>query len=151
MRKLEILSGYQARLDGRDLRLTWSQGVILTAIAAGRGSVVSPEELSDRVLGRGALYVPATLRAHVKRLRRVIGEGLRSVVLTASKGGYYLDPEIEVDFSGTSYREEVIEECRKAIEGFWDEVDGWEDLSKAGTGALHRALEVLEGLKRRKT
>ncbi|MGC8839758.1 MAG: winged helix-turn-helix domain-containing protein [Anaerolineae bacterium] len=87
------MDGHRAALRGRPLDLTPSEFAILQAMASHPGRVFSRLELLERVQGDAYEGYERTIDAHIKNLRRKLGDDPRNPrwIVTVFGVGYRLE------------------------------------------------------------
>ena len=83
-----------ARLAGRELKLTTSEFVLLRVLAERSGRVLSREQLLDLTKGSADEAFDRSIDAHISRLRQKLGDDPRRprLVKTVRGAGYMLSP-----------------------------------------------------------
>lgn len=80
---------HQVEIDGDPIALTLTEFRLLVAIVAGKGRVLSRDQLIDKALGEGVIVTDRTIDVHVASLRRKLGKA-RDYVETVRGVGYRL-------------------------------------------------------------
>ena len=84
------LQCHQAEVNGTPLELTLTEFRLLTLLLAGRGRVVTREEILREVWGPGDAGRPRALDVHIRRLRGKLGGAASASIVTIRKVGYRL-------------------------------------------------------------
>jgi len=82
--------GYEARIDGRPVHLTFTEFELLSYLARERSTVVPPDRLIEVVWSEPAAGDLQKLRIQISRLRRKIEASRPWQILTVKKRGYTL-------------------------------------------------------------
>jgi len=80
---------HRVEVDGRAVALTLTEFRLLAAIAAGRGRVLTRNQLIDRALGPDVVVTDRTIDVHLTALRRKLGKA-RKYIQTVRGIGYRL-------------------------------------------------------------
>jgi DNA-binding response OmpR family regulator len=80
---------HQVEIDGNPIALTLTEFRLLVAVVAGKGRVLSRDQLIDKALGEGVIVTDRTIDVHVVSLRRKLGKA-RDYVETVRGVGYRL-------------------------------------------------------------
>ena len=81
-------------IDGAPVSLTLTEFRLLAAIVAGKGRVLTCDQLVDRAIGYDAVVTDHTIDVHVTSLRRKRGK-TRAYVETVRGAGYRLATEAD--------------------------------------------------------
>ena len=84
------LERHHVEMEGRALDLTLTEFRLLTMLLAGKGRVVTREEIFREVWGPGEEGRPRALDVHMRRLRGKLGECSPASIVTIRKVGYRL-------------------------------------------------------------
>ena len=82
--------GYEARIDGRRVHLTFTEFELLSYLARERSNVVPPGRLIEAVWSEPAAGDLQKLRIQISRLRKKIEASRPWRILTVKKRGYVL-------------------------------------------------------------
>lgn len=80
---------HSVEVDGEPVSLTLTEFRLLAAILAGRGRVLTRDQLIDKAMGQNAVVTDRTIDVHVTALRRKLGDA-RKYVQTVRGLGYKL-------------------------------------------------------------
>ena len=80
---------YSVSNNGKNIQLTLTEFRLLVAIVAGRGRVLSRDQLIDRAIGQDAVVTDRTIDVHLAALRRKLGKA-RNCIETVRGVGYRL-------------------------------------------------------------
>ena len=80
---------YSVSNNGKNIQLTLTEFRLLVAIVAGRGRVLSRDQLIDRAIGQDAVVTDRTIDVHLAALRRKLGKA-RNYIETVRGVGYRL-------------------------------------------------------------
>ncbi|MDY0812686.1 AfsR/SARP family transcriptional regulator [Kitasatospora purpeofusca] len=92
-----VLGPVEVRVDSATVALPSRVRVLLAALLCRPNRTVSVDELTDIVWSNEPPAAPATLRSHVLRLRRLLGEGSDRVVTTGPGYRIEVGPRTELD------------------------------------------------------
>jgi len=80
---------HEVEVDGKEIQLTLTEFRLLKALVAGRGRVLTRNQLIDRAIGMDAVVTDRTVDVHLTALRRKLGAA-RSYIKTVRGVGYRL-------------------------------------------------------------
>jgi DNA-binding response OmpR family regulator len=86
--------GYEIRIDGRLIELTYQEFVLLSFLAENRGKVFSRQQLLDRVWGYEYFGGTRTVDIHIRRIRAKLGPRYDRHIQTVRQVGYKFVQEV---------------------------------------------------------
>lgn len=86
--------GYEIRIDGRLIELTYQEFVLLSFLAENRGKVFSRQQLLDRVWGYEYFGGTRTVDIHIRRIRAKLGPRYERHIQTVRQVGYKFVQEV---------------------------------------------------------